>query len=160
MRNVWELSQLANILKVKISEFQIFAESLPKSYGISISEDKLMITQTILNDISDHLMERFASWKNEKKQRLNKDEDKNSFSFDDIIISDKESPSKFSEKRVKIAVYGDTPLRVVINEAVELAKDFGADTSPRFVNGVLGSVVTDVAALKATFTDHEDVVAD
>lgn len=60
----------------------------------------------------------------------------------------------------EIAVYGDTPLRVVINEAVELAKDFGADTAPRFVNGVLGSVVADVAALKAAFTGHEDVVAD
>ena len=61
MKNVWELSQLANILKVKISEFQIFAESLPKSYGLSLSEDKLMITQNILNDISNHLMERFTS---------------------------------------------------------------------------------------------------
>lgn len=35
----------------------------------------------------------------------------------------------------------DTPVRVVINEAVELAKMFGSESSPRFVNGVLGSVV-------------------
>lgn len=33
----------------------------------------------------------------------------------------------------------DAPLKVVINEAVELAKLFGSDSSPRFVNGVLGS---------------------
>lgn len=33
----------------------------------------------------------------------------------------------------------DTPLKVAINEAVELAKQFGSDSSPRFVNGVLGS---------------------
>jgi N utilization substance protein B len=33
-----------------------------------------------------------------------------------------------------------TPLRVAINEAVELAKVFGSDNSARFVNGVLGSV--------------------
>lgn len=32
-----------------------------------------------------------------------------------------------------------TPMKVAINEAVELAKAFGADASPRFVNGVLGS---------------------
>jgi N utilization substance protein B len=32
-----------------------------------------------------------------------------------------------------------TPTKVAINEAVELAKEFGADTSPRFVNGVLGA---------------------
>jgi N utilization substance protein B len=33
----------------------------------------------------------------------------------------------------------DIPYRVVINEAVELAKAFGSDTAPRFVNGVLGA---------------------
>ena len=32
------------------------------------------------------------------------------------------------------------PVKVAINEAVELAKDFGSDSSPKFVNGVLGSV--------------------
>ncbi len=31
------------------------------------------------------------------------------------------------------------PPKVVINEAVELAKAYGADSSPRFINGVLGS---------------------
>ena len=36
------------------------------------------------------------------------------------------------------------PLRVAINEAVEIAKGYGSDSSGRFVNGVLGSV-----ALKA-----------
>jgi N utilization substance protein B len=35
----------------------------------------------------------------------------------------------------------DTPPKVVINEAVELAKRFGSDNSPRFVNGVLGSAL-------------------
>jgi N utilization substance protein B len=32
------------------------------------------------------------------------------------------------------------PVKVAINEAVELAKRFGSDSSPKFVNGVLGSV--------------------
>lgn len=35
-----------------------------------------------------------------------------------------------------------TPVKVAINEAVELAKVFGSDSTPRFVNGVLGSLVT------------------
>ena len=35
-----------------------------------------------------------------------------------------------------------TPVKAVINEAVELAKHFGSDNSGRFVNGVLGTVVT------------------
>ena len=33
-----------------------------------------------------------------------------------------------------------TPVRAAINEAVELAKKYGSDSSSRFVNGVLGSV--------------------
>ena len=32
------------------------------------------------------------------------------------------------------------PVKVAINEAVELAKTFGSDSSSKFVNGVLGSV--------------------
>jgi N utilization substance protein B len=35
----------------------------------------------------------------------------------------------------------ETPIKVIINEAVELGKLFGSDATPRFVNGVLGSVV-------------------
>lgn len=39
-------------------------------------------------------------------------------------------------------VYGTSiPSKVVIDEAVELAKEFGNDTSSKFVNGVLGSVL-------------------
>jgi N utilization substance protein B len=40
---------------------------------------------------------------------------------------------EFSVQRV-------TPIKVVINEAVELAKEYGSDSAPRFVNGVLGSL--------------------
>ena len=34
----------------------------------------------------------------------------------------------------------DVPMATAVNEAVELAKEFGTDDSPSFVNGVLGSV--------------------
>lgn len=40
----------------------------------------------------------------------------------------------------EFTIYGRTPMRVAINEAVELAKVYGADGSARFVNGVLGSL--------------------
>jgi N utilization substance protein B len=40
----------------------------------------------------------------------------------------------------EFAVNGETPIKVAINEAVELAKTYGSDSSPRFVNGVLGSL--------------------
>ncbi len=39
-----------------------------------------------------------------------------------------------------------TPIKAVINEAVELAKHFGSDNSSRFVNGVLGTVVSQYSA--------------
>lgn len=47
---------------------------------------------------------------------------------------------------LRIAIYEllfepDIPPKVAINEAVELAKLFGGESSPRFVNGVLGSLV-------------------
>jgi N utilization substance protein B len=38
----------------------------------------------------------------------------------------------------------DTPPRVAINEAVELAKRFGNESTRRFVNGVLGAVLTEL----------------
>jgi transcription antitermination protein NusB len=41
----------------------------------------------------------------------------------------------------------DTPPKVAINEAVDLAKTFGSDSSSRFVNGVLGSAVADHARI-------------
>lgn len=34
-----------------------------------------------------------------------------------------------------------TPKKVLIDEAIELAKAFGTDNSPKFVNGVLGKVL-------------------
>jgi transcription antitermination protein NusB len=40
----------------------------------------------------------------------------------------------------EFAVYGDTPIKVAINEAVELAKQYGSDSAPRFINGVLGAL--------------------
>lgn len=40
----------------------------------------------------------------------------------------------------EILLDNNVPVKVAINEAVELAKMFGSDNSPKFVNGVLGSV--------------------
>jgi N utilization substance protein B len=41
----------------------------------------------------------------------------------------------------EFAVSRETPVKVAINEAVELAKLYGSDSAPRFVNGVLGTLV-------------------
>ena len=42
----------------------------------------------------------------------------------------------------EIMIDQETPVKVAINEAVELAKLFGSDSSQRFVNGVLGTLVS------------------
>ena len=42
----------------------------------------------------------------------------------------------------EILLDNKVPVRAAINEAIELAKTFGSDNSPKFVNGVLGSVST------------------
>ncbi len=42
-----------------------------------------------------------------------------------------------------------TPLKVAINEAIEIAKAYGSDSAPRFVNGVLGSLAEAEAATQS-----------
>jgi len=37
-------------------------------------------------------------------------------------------------------LYTDTPPEVVIDEAVELAKEYGTDNAPKFINGILDRV--------------------
>ncbi len=49
----------------------------------------------------------------------------------------------------EIAVYQKTPIKVVVNELVELAKLYGADGSARFVNGVLGGLIENLEEIKS-----------
>ena len=51
----------------------------------------------------------------------------------------------------EFAVNGDTPIKVAINEAVELAKSYGSDSSPRFINGVLGSLAARENEIRQSF---------
>jgi N utilization substance protein B len=53
--------------------------------------------------------------------------------------------AKIDKNILRLAIYeilfnNTVPARAAINEAVELAKTFGSDTSSRFVNGVLGTI--------------------
>lgn len=54
---------------------------------------------------------------------------------------------------LRIAIYeflvdDETPVKVAINEAVELAKVYGSDSSPRFINGVLGTLAEQIPQLR------------
>jgi N utilization substance protein B len=54
---------------------------------------------------------------------------------------------------LRIAIFeflieGETPVKVAINEAVELAKTYASDSAPRFINGVLGTLADQIPVIK------------
>jgi N utilization substance protein B len=55
----------------------------------------------------------------------------------------------------EFAVQCETPIKVAINEAVELAKLYGSDSAPRFVNGVLGSLADHKEEIRQHFSALE-----
>lgn len=61
--------------------------------------------------------------------------------------------SRVDRQVLRLAVYemiyrDDIPPKVVINEAIELAKNFGTEESGKFVNGVLGKMVKELDDIK------------
>lgn len=80
--------------------------------------------------------------------------EKNKEEINEFIIKNLKSDWKFDRiSKIDLAVlslaiyelkYTDIPYKVVINEAVELAKKYGEDTSKKFVNGILASVVKEI----------------
>jgi N utilization substance protein B len=55
----------------------------------------------------------------------------------------------------EIAIFKKTPMKVAINEAVELAKTYGSDSTPRFVNGVLGSLADHQNEIQQALQDYQ-----
>ena len=53
----------------------------------------------------------------------------------------------------EFAILDETPIKVAINEAIELAKDFGSESTSRFVNGVLGSLSSHEAELRVSLEE-------
>lgn len=41
----------------------------------------------------------------------------------------------------ELVIEPDIPTKVVIDEAIEIAKEYGSESSPSFINGVLGKIV-------------------
>ena len=80
-------------------------------FGIQKNEDE------IIKDIEKNLK---SDWKIERISKI------------DIVIF------KLAIYEIK---YKNLPFKVVINEAVELAKKYGEDSSKNFVNGILASIV-------------------
>ena len=107
--------------------FQNDAEMLSEAYGVT--DYDLEHTEAILKGVEEHqaeideLVTRFAP----------------EWAIDQIDLVDLSC--------LRIAFYEllfqtqEVPMKVVIDEAIELAKEFGGENSGGFVNGVLGSYV-------------------
>ena len=93
-----------------------------------VEEDALKFLNSIFNGITEN---------SEKIVNMISSNLKKEWSIDRI--------SKVNLAILKIAIfeikYEELPFKVAINEAVELAKKYGDDVAPVFVNGVLASVV-------------------
>ena len=96
------------------------------------------------NEIEDKKVEKYIKdavygIESNRKEIINKIKDELSEKWDISRLS------KISLAILKLAVYemiyAKVPYKVVINEAVELAKKYGDDSTPAFVNGILASVV-------------------
>lgn len=56
----------------------------------------------------------------------------------------------------EFAIWRETPIKVAINEAIELAKFYGSESASRFVNGVLGALAQREAELRQIFDKKAD----
>ncbi|MFM9330320.1 transcription antitermination factor NusB [Paenibacillus mesotrionivorans] len=61
--------------------------------------------------------------------------------------------SKVDREILRMGVYEmvfreDVPPKVVVNEAIEMSKNFGTEESGKFVNGVLGKMITELEGIK------------
>ncbi len=66
--------------------------------------------------------------------------------------------SKVDREILRLATYEmiyreDVPAKVVVNEAIELAKYFGTEESGKFVNGVLGQMIRELDHVKVKASD-------
>jgi transcription antitermination factor NusB len=79
----------------------------------------------------------------------------------------KEAAPEFSLDRInhidlavlRLAIYElvithHEPTKVIIDEAIELAKEYGGEASPSFINGALGKVVTSQTRIKKLIADY------
>lgn len=110
-------------------------------------EDSNQVDETIKKDLSE-----FAPQFDDKGfiENLVQGVLKNRKEIDDLIVEfapewPLEQITMVDRNVLRIGIYemkfdSDIPEKVAINEAIELAKTFGGESSGKFVNGVLGSI--------------------
>ena len=119
---------------------------------------KFLYSQEIVKDYGNEQFELFCETNeidNEKTkeyiQSILKEINNHKEEIDELIKSNLKTGwdinriSKVNITLLKLAIcemlYSNLPYKIVINEVVELAKSYGDDSSPSFINGVLASIV-------------------
>lgn len=118
----------------------IYSLEIQKQESIEEQIDLYIESNSITDkDAQDYIKDAVSGIENNKDEILKNIEKnlKSEWKLDRI--------SKIDLAILKLAIYEikykDIPFKVVINEAVELAKKYGEDSSKNFVNGILASVV-------------------
>lgn len=117
-------------------------------YSIEIQKNNNKIEQTQLYFESNHINDEEAkSYIKDAVEGIEKYKKEIEKKIEDNLKSNWkiERLSKIDLTILKLAIYEieykEIPYKVAINEAVELAKKYGEDTSRNFVNGILASIV-------------------
>ena len=114
--------------RIKLMQ-QLFARTFSKENQDSQTQTLADVELTVLDSILEQLPDIDKIIAQAAPERPLKDMSKLDLAILRLIVF---------ESRMK-----KTPIKVLINEAIELAKEFGSDSSPRLVNGVLGTILLD-----------------
>jgi N utilization substance protein B len=126
--------------KARIAALQVLYELDCTRHKIEETSARSRARETLTQealDFSDELVRGVLHHKSELDALIRKSA--SAFPLEQMSIIDK---SILRLAIFEILFSDKTPLKVAINEAIELAKHFGSDSSPRLINGVLGSITT------------------
>ena len=112
----WDFIGKKNLDEIKNRSYEIFARDLDIEYADKIIDG---VTKNV-DTLDKKIIEVAPDWPIEQVANINK-------AILRVSIFELEN-------------FADIPPKVIINEAVELAKSFGGSNSFKFVNGVLGTI--------------------
>lgn len=122
---------------------------------------KLLYSLEVQKEFNEEQFELFCDSNeitdNKTKEYMKKTQDqisKNKLKIEELISNNLKSGwniqriSKVNNALLKLAIcemlYNELPYKIVVNEVVELAKTYGDETSPSFINGVLASIIKEM----------------
>jgi N utilization substance protein B len=138
------------------SREQAFLFIFESAFGNSSVENIISCAKTARDiEIFDYAENIFRGVK-KNEQKIEKIIDTNTISWK------KERLSKIIFSILKLSIYeilfcDDVPIKVAINEAIELAKKYTTTAETSYIHGVLGSVTSELQAKKRRETDFENL---